>query len=146
MLCGYTSKILGTNRPIEDSEICERLLLALPKGVGSELWQQAKQWCLRDLLDLNQTITLLQSCERPKPASANIARGTDRGRGRGGRGGRGRGGRGGRGRGSHRGRGEYRGRGRGGRGRGRGDYRSRDRSSSLEVGPNQCRFCGEDGH
>jgi L-fucose isomerase-like protein len=52
-LCGYASKILGTNCPIKDSEIRKRLLLALPKGVGSELWQQAKQWCLRDLLDLN---------------------------------------------------------------------------------------------
>jgi hypothetical protein len=58
-LCGYTSKISGTNRPIKDSEIRERLLLALPKGVDSKLWQQAKQWCLRDLLDLNQIITLL---------------------------------------------------------------------------------------
>lgn len=52
-LRGYASKISGTDRPIEDSEIRERLLSALPEGVGSELWQQAKQWCLRDLLDLN---------------------------------------------------------------------------------------------
>jgi hypothetical protein len=37
MLCGYASKISGTDRPIKDSEICERLLSALPKGVGSEL-------------------------------------------------------------------------------------------------------------
>ena len=59
MLRGYASKISGTDRPIKDSEIRKRLLSALPEGVGSELWQQSKQWCLRDLLDLNQTITLL---------------------------------------------------------------------------------------
>jgi len=46
ILRGYASKILGTNRLINDSEIRERLLLALLKGVGSELWQQLKQWCL----------------------------------------------------------------------------------------------------
>ena len=33
----YVSKILRTNRPIKDSEIRKRLLLALPKGVGSKL-------------------------------------------------------------------------------------------------------------
>jgi hypothetical protein len=43
MLYRYTSKILGTNRLIKDSEIYKRLLLALPKGVGSKLWQQLKQ-------------------------------------------------------------------------------------------------------
>jgi hypothetical protein len=37
MLRGYASKILGTNRLIKDSEIYKRLLLALPKGVGSKL-------------------------------------------------------------------------------------------------------------
>jgi hypothetical protein len=39
MLYRYASKILETNRPIKDSEICERLLSALPKGIDSELWQ-----------------------------------------------------------------------------------------------------------
>jgi len=53
MLYRYISKILETNHLIKDSEIYERLLLVLPEGIGSELWQQAKQWCLRDLLDLN---------------------------------------------------------------------------------------------
>jgi len=146
ILRGYASKVSGTDRPIEDFEIRERLLSALPEGVGSELWQQSKQWCLRDQSDLNQTITLLQSCERSKPASANTVRGTDRGRNRGRRGGQGS-------RGSRRGRGGYRGRGRGGgRARGRGQYRGdrrsreRSRSSSLEVGPNQCKFCTKEGH
>jgi helix-turn-helix protein len=37
MLYRYISKILETNRPIKDSEICKRLLLALFKGVDSEL-------------------------------------------------------------------------------------------------------------
>ena len=145
---GYAFKISGTDRPIDDSEIRERLFSVLPEGVGSELWQQLKQWCLWDQSDLNQTITLLQSCKRSKPASVNTVRGTDRGRNRGRRGGRdGRDGRG-----SRRGRGGYRGRGRGGRARGRGQFRdyserrSRDRSSSLEVGPNQCKCYSEEGH
>jgi len=105
ILQNYASQLEGSSRPITDDNIKERLYGALPKGIGSDIWQTSLAFCLRDNLDLYAAITKLRSCERiTQPTTANTANtasaNSTRGyRGRGGRGGRGgqsgRGGRGG---------------------------------------------------
>jgi len=126
----YRVQLYSTNRPITDEETLDKLLQSLP--VGDALWQQAKNWCLRDKLNLEQAIIQLQSNERSLPPSATAAAATTNENKRG----------------DSRGR---RGRGRGKRGfnnssRSQSESSSRSSSRVEKAGRDQCRFCLKKGH
>ena len=101
-------------------------------------WQTAKQFVINQYNTFEEAVRYLQSVEttfkesQPDNATANIARGNNRGRG------------------STRSRGRGRGQGQGrGRGKGRGNYQGQGHEQRTDEGPlspDQCSWCLKEGH
>jgi hypothetical protein len=67
ILDSYRNQIASTPapNPISDEEAKQKLLQALPRGIGGEGWQTAKMWCIKEKLSYEQCVTSLESFEGP---------------------------------------------------------------------------------
>ncbi|KAI0994560.1 hypothetical protein K3495_g13621 [Podosphaera aphanis] len=142
--------LLGTDRPLTDGEILDRIIASIHKLPADKVnWHGAEYRIRSCKLKLTEAIPVLQEAKQMNPSvspaatSANFASNSSDNRDR-----------------NTKGRGGYRGRGRGGRGRGRGgegrfsNGRNNNRNANRfnnenrnsHVGNNSCGFCYQPGH
>ncbi|KAI1002414.1 hypothetical protein K3495_g5789 [Podosphaera aphanis] len=160
--------LLGTDRPITDADILERILMSIHEFPAERVnWHGAEWQILPNKYTLKEAITILREAEKLNPAasrpvanqSQNFANFVDTGKGNRGQDGRSRGGSRGRGRGGinkhqNNARGGSRGRGHRGNVRGVNNLRNNHRNSNRifndnghgHVGRNNCGFCYHLGH
>jgi hypothetical protein len=61
----YRNQIASTASPITDEEAKNKLLQALPSGMGSDGWKTIRLWCVKEKLNYEGCINAIEAFDRP---------------------------------------------------------------------------------